>query len=70
MVQEFQVPGMSCQHCVQAVTKEVMGVSGVQMVNVDLGTKQVKVETLAAVSTQQLVDAINEAGYDDVTVVS
>ena len=30
--ERFQVPGISCQHCVNAITKEVSAVPGVQKV--------------------------------------
>lgn len=69
MTKEFTVPGMSCQHCVNAVTREVSGVQGVQNVKIDLGSKRVSVEANESVSTETLVNAINEAGYDDVTVL-
>ncbi|PLS77093.1 MAG: copper-binding protein [Chloroflexi bacterium] len=70
MTKEFTVPTMSCQHCVNAITKEVQSVQGVQNVKVDLGTKRVSVQASDNVSTDTIVQAINEAGYDEVTVVS
>lgn len=70
MTKEFTVPTMSCQHCVNAITKEVSGLQGVQNVKVDLGTKRVSVQASDNVSTETIVEAINEAGYDEVTVVS
>lgn len=70
MTTEFSVPTISCQHCVNAITKEVQGVQGVQSVKVDLNTKRVSVQADASVPTQTLVEAINEAGYDDVTVLN
>jgi len=70
MTKEFTVPEMSCQHCVNAVTKEVSSVQGVHNVKVDLGTKRVSVEANDQVSIQTIVEAINEAGYDDVTVLN
>lgn len=68
MLKEFTVPSMSCQHCVNAITKEVSQLDGVQNVNIDLNTKRVKVQTSEQVSTDEVVNAIKEAGYDDVTV--
>ncbi len=68
MTKEFTVPSMSCQHCVNAITKEVTQLNGVQNVKIDLGTKRVSVETAVQVSTDDVVNAIKEAGYDDVTV--
>ena len=70
MVQEFTVADMSCQHCVNAITKEVQGVQGVQQVKIDLGTKRVSVQASDSVTSDTIVEAINEAGYDDVTVLN
>jgi copper ion binding protein len=61
---------MSCQHCVNAITKEVSGLSGVQNVKIDLGSKRVSVQANDNVSTETIVHAINEAGYDDVAVLN
>jgi copper chaperone len=68
MTKEFTVPSMSCQHCVNAITKEVSNIEGVRNVNVNLNTKQVSVEADERIPTDTLVNAIKEAGYDDVTV--
>ena len=64
------VPEISCQHCVNAITKEVSRLQGVRNVQVDLATKRVSVDASEQVSPAQLVEAINEAGYDDVAVLS
>ena len=66
----LSVPEISCQHCVNAITKEVSRLQGVRNVQVDLTTKRVSVEASEQVSPAQLVEAINEAGYDDVAVLS
>ncbi len=68
MTKEFTVPSISCQHCVNAITEEVSSLQGVHNVKVDLGSKRVRVEADEQVSTDAIVQAINEAGYDDVTV--
>ncbi len=64
---QFNVPGVSCQHCVASVKKEVSALSGVKNVNVDLDTKTVTVEHAEQVTPAAIVAAINEAGYDEVT---
>ena len=64
--ERFQVPGVSCQHCVNAITKEVSALPGVQRVQVALDDKTVTVEHGEQVGTDQIVAAINEAGYDEV----
>jgi copper ion binding protein len=70
MTTVFRVPDVSCQHCVNAITKEVSSLQGVRDVTVDLDTKQVTVDAGEQVSQAQLIEAINEAGYDDVAVLS
>jgi copper chaperone len=64
--ERFQVPGVSCQHCVNAITREVSTLPGVQRVQVALDHKTVTVEHGEQVNTDQIVAAINEAGYDEV----
>ena len=70
MTTEFSVAEVSCQHCVNAITGEVTQLPGVQNVTVDLGTKRVRVEADERVSTEAVIAAINEAGYDEVAVLS
>ena len=64
--EKFLVPGVSCQHCVNAVTQEVSALAGVKRVDVNLGDKTVTVEHGEQVSAAAIVAAINEAGYDEV----
>lgn len=61
----FDVPGVSCQHCINAITKETQAV-GVQDVQVDLTSKKVYVAfDPAKVSEAQIKNAIEEeAGYE------
>jgi copper ion binding protein len=60
----FQVTGMTCGHCVTAVTQEVTaGVPGVSQVQVDLASGQVTVSSDRPVSEDAVKDAVEEAGY-------
>lgn len=68
--EHFLVPEISCQHCVNAITKEVRALPGVANVVVNLNTKDVQVDHDAQVSTGEVIKAINEAGYDEVSVLS
>jgi copper chaperone len=61
----YTVPGMSCDHCKHAVTSELSAVAGVADVDVDLGTKLVKV-TGEDLDDKALRAAIEEAGYEAV----
>jgi copper chaperone CopZ len=59
----YTVPGMSCEHCRAAITKEVSAVEGVASVTVDLEQKLVTVGG-EGVSDAAVREAIDEAGYD------
>lgn len=58
---EFNVPDMSCGHCVSAITKVIQQIDVDAKINIDLPAKKVTVET--AQSRQTLADALAEAGY-------
>ncbi len=60
---QYKVNGMTCNHCVNAITTEVKNVQGVSEVNIDLETKIVKV-TGNDVSDKNVREAIKEAGYE------
>lgn len=57
----FDVPDMSCDHCVASITKEVTAVEGVESLDVNLETKKV---TVVGGEREALVAAIDEAGFD------
>jgi copper chaperone len=59
----YSVPGVSCEHCVVAVTDEVGRVAGVESVVVDLESKRVTV-TGETFDDGAVRAAIDEAGYD------
>jgi len=60
------VEGMTCQHCVGSVTAELMKLSGVTQVRVDLRPGErssVVVESEGELAQSDLESAIDEAGY-------
>lgn len=57
------VPGMSCGHCEVAIKRELVTVSGVERVMVDLDSKHVTVIG-PHLERDAIVAAIDEAGYD------
>jgi copper chaperone len=61
MTIEFQVEGMSCQHCVAAVTNAIREQDAAAQVKVDLSTGRVAVDSAQPADT--LKAAIDEAGY-------
>jgi copper chaperone len=60
----IMVKGMSCQHCVMAVTKALSGIDGIIDVKVDLETGKVTFEETKSVEPETIAAAINKAGYD------
>jgi copper chaperone CopZ len=58
------VTGMTCAHCVAAVTAEVSKLAAVVAVTVDLDSGAVTVESNGPVDPAALVAAIDEAGYE------
>jgi copper chaperone len=59
---EFNVTGMTCDHCVHAVTTAVEGVAGVSAVQVSLDNKKASVQG-DAIDTAAVIAAIAEEGY-------
>lgn len=68
-IDQFRVPAISCQHCVNAITREVAALEGVQKVVVSLADKSVRVDHDDRVTVDALIRAINDAGYDEVAVL-
>lgn len=59
----FTASGMTCQHCVASVTKEVSELPHVTSVAVDLTTGHVTVESDAPIPADEVITAIDKAGY-------
>jgi copper chaperone len=61
----YAVTGMSCEHCVQAVTSELSGLGGVSAVTVDLvpgGSSRVTVASAGPLPPDAVAAALDEAG--------
>jgi copper chaperone len=61
--ENYVVTGMTCGHCVMSVTEELTAVQGVTDVQVDLASGQVRVTSEQPVSSEQVREAVEEAGY-------
>ncbi|WP_345770461.1 heavy-metal-associated domain-containing protein [Blastococcus saxobsidens] len=60
----YTVTGMTCGHCVNAVTEEVSSVPGVTDVAVDLATGGLTVTSDQPVDESAVRAAVEEAGYE------
>lgn len=63
----FNVAGMTCGHCVKAVTEAVRTLDPAADVQVDLASGTVRVNSDIA-QADAVCEAIRDAGYDEVSV--
>ena len=67
IVKPYLVSGMTCGHCVSAVTEEISKMVGVTGVEVDLvadGQSRVTVTSTTELPGEAVADAVDEAGYE------
>jgi len=65
--QTYRVSGMTCDHCVAAVTEEISLLPGVSAVAIDLnagGESVVTVTSDAVLDIDAVRGAVDEAGYE------
>ena len=58
----MKIDGMSCGHCVGAVTSALKSVEGVHVERVEIGSATLAYDP-AATSTDRIVQAIEDEGY-------
>jgi copper chaperone len=61
----YPVTGMTCEHCVRAVTEELTGLGGVSKVAVDLvpgGVSRITVASDVPLDTEAIAATLDEAG--------
>jgi copper chaperone len=61
-MQVFKVQGMSCGHCVKAITQALQAQDPAASVRIDLAAKEVGVES--ALTADQVIALITEEGYE------
>jgi copper chaperone len=62
MTIEFTVSGMSCQHCVSAVTKAIQTIDNKAQVTVNLNTQVIQIKDCTA-DLNMLKAAVQEEGF-------
>jgi copper chaperone len=60
--QKLTIEGMSCNHCVMAVKKELGNISGLSIVDVTVGSARIERDP-ALVSVARMNAAVEEAGF-------
>ena len=64
MNQTIFVNGMTCDHCKNAVTKELSKLNDVKKVDVDLTSGKVQIVVDKEIERLRIEEAIKEAGYE------
>jgi copper chaperone len=60
----YRVNGMTCAHCVSAVTSELGALDAVTDVQVELATGEVTVQSDRPLDDVEVAAAVDEAGYE------
>ena len=60
----IKIKGMTCGHCVAAVTKALEGMDGIADVSVDLEKGQAEFREAGPVDMSKVAESIAEAGYE------
>ena len=59
----YRVTGMTCDHCIRAVTTELVLLPEVRSVDIDLAEGAVTVTSDGPLDQEEVREAIDEAGY-------
>jgi copper chaperone len=63
-MQTVKIKGMSCNHCVMAVTKVLKEIDGISNVKVDLKNAEATFDEVKPVDLKIVKERIRKAGYD------
>ena len=60
----IKIKGMTCQHCVMAVTKALSGIDGIRNVKVNLERGEASFDEVKPVEMIVIRERVKKAGYD------
>jgi copper chaperone len=64
MMTKIKIKGMSCNHCVAAVTKALNEIEDIQEIKVDLSKGEATFEEVRPVDMSIVREAVKKAGYE------
>jgi copper chaperone len=64
MMTTIRIKGMSCQHCVKAVTKALSEIAGIKDVQVDLAKGEATFDEVQPIDQELLRERIKKAGFE------
>ena len=62
MNKTYTINGMTCEHCVRAITEEVSAIEGVDRVVVSLESGSMTIDSAAEIPFDRIAAAVDEAG--------
>lgn len=63
-MKSIKIKGMSCQHCVMAVTKALSAIDGVKDIQIDLKSGVANYEETKQIDPKVIAEAVKKAGYE------
>jgi copper chaperone CopZ len=60
---KYNVPNISCQHCVHTIVNELSELPGVQSVNADVTSKQVVITFAPPATEEAIINLLTEINY-------
>jgi copper chaperone len=60
----IKIKGMSCNHCVMAVTRALRDIDGIKNVKVDLKSGEATFDEIEPIDMEDIAERIKKAGYD------
>ena len=60
----IKIKGMTCNHCVMAVTKALNGIEGIKEPKVDLSGEKATFEMISQVDMDLIRGKVKKAGYE------
>jgi copper chaperone len=64
MMRTIKIKGMSCQHCVKAVTKALSEIAGIKGVQVDLARGEAAFDEARPIDQELLRERVKQAGFE------
>ncbi len=62
-MEKVKIQGMTCQHCVMAVTKALGSIPGIKDLKIDLAKGEATFENPQNIPREKIRQAVQDAGY-------
>lgn len=59
----YSIPGITCQHCVNTIEREIAEIEGVKAVKADIDGKSATIQWDSPATNEVVMDMLREIGY-------